>query len=250
MRHELIEELVARHIPENAYPEQWDTEGLQEEVQNLLNLELPVKDWANEEGIADQEIRERLTQAADHAMAARAARFGPEAMRQVEKAVLLHTLDTLWREHLATLDHLRQVVGLRGYAQRDPLNEYKTEAFTLFEALIAKLREMVTAQLMRVELVQQPPTLDADSDDFSNLEESHPEPERLGGVTAETEMAGAPARDSQQRAGAAANAPVRSRVASAALDPNDPATWGKVSRNAPCPCGSGKKYKHCHGALN
>jgi len=250
MRHELIEDLVARHIPENAYPEQWDTDGLQEEVANLLNLDLPVKDWAGEEGIADQEIRARLTDAADRAMAARAARYGADAMRQVEKMVLLHTLDTLWREHLAMLDHLRQVVGLRGYAQRDPLNEYKTEAFALFETLLARLREAVTAQLMRVEIVHQPPRPALEDDELSRLEEIHPEPQRLNGRTqheaeAMLEPVGGEARD----AGTPGAAPVRSRAAAHALNPRDPATWGKVARNAPCPCGSGHKYKHCHGRV-
>jgi preprotein translocase subunit SecA len=249
MRHELIDEMVSRHIPANAYPEQWDTEGLQKEVLSVLNLDLPVKDWAGEEGIADPEIRSRLIDAADRAMAARAARFGPEAMRQVEKAVLLHTLDTLWREHLATLDHLRQVVGLRGYAQRDPLNEYKTEAFTLFETLLARLREAVTGQLMRVELVERPPALEPEEADFSRFEESGPgdggreaalEPVAAGAEPAAGERGAAPLRQRPGGAGAGARA----------VNPADPRTWGKVSRNAPCPCGSGRKFKQCHGAVS
>ena len=152
MRHEVIEDLVSRHIPEKAYAEQWDVEGLKEEINIHLALDLPVEEWAAEEGIADQEIRERLIQKADTAAAARAARIGIEDMRHIEKAVLLQTLDHLWREHLIMLEHLRQVVGLRGYGQRDPLNEYKTEGFTLFESMLSKLREAVTGQLMRVEL--------------------------------------------------------------------------------------------------
>ena len=142
MRHEIIEDLVARHIPEKAYPEQWDANGLREAIQQTLNLDLPIDDWAKEEGIADDEVRERIIRAADEQAAQRAVRFGPEIMRQVEKAVLLQTLDHLWREHLATLDHLRQVVGFRGYAQRDPLNEYKTESFELFQSLLVRLREV------------------------------------------------------------------------------------------------------------
>ncbi len=157
MRHEVIADLVAKHIPEKAYPEQWDAKGLHEALQQVLNLDLPITDWAKEEGIADDEVRERITRAADAAMAAKVERFGPDVMRQVEKAVLLQTLDHLWREHLVTLDHLRQVIGFRGYAQRDPLNEYKTEAFELFEAMLGRLREVVTSQLMRVEVVQRPP---------------------------------------------------------------------------------------------
>src|SRR5690606_31254151 len=131
MRREVIDTMVAKHIPEKAYAEQWDVAGLHEAVQNTLNLDLPVADWAKEEGIAEDEVHERITRAADEAVTARTERFTPEIMRQVEKAVLLQTLDHLWREHLVTLDHLRQVIGFRGYAQRDPLNEYKTESFEL-----------------------------------------------------------------------------------------------------------------------
>ena len=221
MRRTQIEDIVAKHIPENAYPEQWDTDGLVEDVRNLLNLDLPLKDWADEEGIADTEIRERLIKEADRVMAQKAARFGPDVIRQVEKAVLLQTLDHLWREHLMMLEHLRQVVGLRGYAQRDPLNEYKTEAFTLFEALLNRLREAVTAQLMRIEMMQQPELEEPELDAF---QQTHIDP-----GTGRNEMAG----DGVE---AARQAPTQ-------------AVSAKVPRNAPCPCGSGKKYKHCHGRV-
>ncbi|ADZ68894.1 preprotein translocase subunit SecA [Polymorphum gilvum] len=230
MRHDVIDDIVARHIPERAYPEQWDVEGLQEEVRTILNLDLPVADWAREEGIADEEVRERLKKAADETMARKVARYSPDIMRQVEKAILLQTLDNLWREHLANLDHLRSVIGFRGYAQRDPLQEYKTESFSLFEAMLANLRKITTAQLLRVELVQQQaPELPGDAD-LPEMHAHHIDP-----LTGEDEMALADARL------AAGPAPTR--------DPADPATWGKVGRNEACPCGSGKKYKHCHGAL-
>jgi preprotein translocase subunit SecA len=241
MRGEVIDELIARHIPPKAYPEQWDVNGLHEEVQAKLNLDLPVADWAKEEGIADEEVHERVSRAADEYAASRTARFSPEIMRQVEKAVLLQTLDHLWREHLVMLDHLRQVIGFRGYAQRDPLNEYKTESFELFQTMLARLREAVTNQIMRVEVVQRPPPL-APEGDLQGLEASHVDP-----LTGENEMAAAPAATALQ--------PLRNgRLAAAAMtatavDPLNPATWGKVQRNAPCPCGSGKKYKHCHGKL-
>ena len=226
MRHDVIDDLVATHIPERAYPEQWDTEGLQEEVRKYLNLDLPVKDWAAEEGIADEEVRERLRKAADEAMAQKVAKYSPDIMRQVEKAVLLQTLDNLWREHLANLDHLRSVIGFRGYAQRDPLQEYKTEAFTLFETMLGQLRRMTTAQLLRVELVtEQPPQMPAEPEMHAH---------HINPVTGEDEMALADA----QLAGP-----------SAQRDPANPATWGKVGRNEACPCGSGKKFKHCHGVL-
>ncbi|MBN8997123.1 MAG: preprotein translocase subunit SecA [Rhizobiales bacterium] len=234
MRHEVVDDLIAKHIPEKAYPEQWDVDGLHEAVQNVLSLDVPVADWAKEEGIADDEVRERLNRAADEAAAARAARFGPEIMRQVEKAVLMQTLDHLWREHLVTLDHLRQVIGFRGYAQRDPLNEYKTEGFELFRAMLANLREVVTSQMMRVELVQQAPPLVPD-DNVGRLEATHIDP-----LTGEN--------DAVDQASLAWQ-PAQSRTAAAAIDPQDPSTWGKVGRNEMCPCGSGKKYKHCHGRL-
>jgi preprotein translocase subunit SecA len=234
MRHEVINALVTKHIPEKAYPEQWDSKGLQQEVLQTFNLELPVEDWAKEEGIADDEVRERIMRAADEQAAQRAVRFTPEIMRQVEKAVLMQTLDHLWREHLVMLDHLRQVIGFRGYAQRDPLNEYKTEAFELFEAMLSRLREAVTQQLMRVEVVQRPPPL-APEGDFETLEATHLDP-----TTGENEVA--------DDDGGPAWQPLRNgRAAAAQIDPANPATWGKVGRNEPCPCGSGKKYKHCHG---
>ena len=234
MRHEVIADLVSKHIPEKAYPEQWDAAGLQESIKEILNLELPVADWAKEEGIADDEVRERITRAADESAAGRAARFGPDIMRQVEKAVLLQTLDHLWREHLVTLEHLRQVIGFRGYAQRDPLNEYKTESFELFQAMLGRLREVVTSQLMRVEIVQRPPPL-VPEEDFDSLQETHVDP-----LTGENEMSG-------EATAAVFQADRSGRAEAAEIDPDDPSTWGKVQRNAPCPCGSGKKYKHCHG---
>jgi preprotein translocase subunit SecA len=133
MRREVIEILVTRHIPQRAYPEQWDTLGLHNEVNDVLGVDLPVADWAKEEGIADEEVLERIIRAGDELAASRTARFSPDVMRQIEKAVLLQTLDHLWREHLIVLDHLRQVIGFRGYAQRDPLIEYKTESFEHFQ---------------------------------------------------------------------------------------------------------------------
>jgi len=227
MRHVFVEDVVAKHVPEHVYAEQWDVAGLKEEVQRVLGLDLPVDEWAKEEGIADEEILSRIEQRVDEHMAAKVAQWGPEVMRYVEKTILLQTLDHLWREHLVMLDHLRQVIGLRGYGQRDPLQEYKSEAFSLFEALISHLREAVTAQLMRVEIV--PP------------EEQQPElppmeAHKLNPNTGEDEMSFA-----NVSLAPAANADKASR------DPNNPATWGKVGRNEDCPCGSGKKFKHCHG---
>ena len=228
MRHSVVAELVAKHIPENAYPEQWDATGLKEAVKNVLGLDLPVDDWAKEEGIADEEVRERIERQADEVMAGKVAQYGAEIMRYVEKSVLLQTLDHLWREHLVMLDHLRQVVGFRGYAQRDPLNEYKSEAFQLFDTLLNRLREGVTAQLMRVEIVSQ---AQQQMQELPPMEAHHINP-----ATGEDEMA-------------TANVALASddEVAPADRDPGNASTWGKVGRNEACPCGSGKKYKHCHG---
>src|SRR5476651_2522548 len=157
MRHSVIDELVAKHIPPNAYAEQWDVAGLDAALRQVLTLELPVKEWAKEEGIADEEMRERVERRADEWMAAKAAKWTPDVMRYVEKSILLQTLDHLWREHLVMLEHLRQVIGLRGYGQRDPLNEYNAEAYKLYEAMNKNLREVVTGQLMSVEVMNTPP---------------------------------------------------------------------------------------------
>ena len=154
MRHETVEDLVRRHVPERAYPEQWDVPGLHDEVVRIFGLDLPVKDWAEEEGIADEELRKRILDAADRRMAEKAANFGPDIMRMIEKSLLLQLLDQIWKEHLLALDHLRQGIGLRAYAQRDPLNEYKREAFNLFEEMLTQLRERVTSVLSRVEIAR------------------------------------------------------------------------------------------------
>jgi preprotein translocase subunit SecA len=230
MRFAVVEALVKKHVPENAYPEQWDVAGLKEELNRVLGLDLPVDAWAKEEGIADEELLSRIERKADEHMAAKVAQWGPDVMRHVEKSILLQTLDHLWREHLVVLEHLRQVIGLRGYGQRDPLNEYKSEAFTLFENMIAQLREAVTGQLMRVEIVTQPP-----ADEPSQL--PYMEAHKVDPNTGEDEMALAGA--TLAMAGGSDTALQR--------DPNNPASWGKVGRNENCPCGSGKKYKHCHG---
>ena len=237
MRRQVIEDLVARCIPEKAYPEQWDVDSLREESLRLFGLDLPIADWAKEEGIADSEIRERLTTATDRKMAEKAAQFGSEMMRGVEKSLLLQLLDQMWKEHLLTLDHLRQGIGLRAYGQRDPLNEYKREAFNLFEDMLSRLRERVTMVLAHVELrVEEPPDLEFQPREQKTIE-SREDPA----------LAGGPPQPAQEPSAAA---PVRKRRAASAIDPNDPSTWGRVSRNAPCPCGSGKKYKHCHGRLH
>ncbi|MBL4721270.1 MAG: preprotein translocase subunit SecA [Alphaproteobacteria bacterium] len=230
MRHEVIENLVSANIPENAYAEQWDTEHLHIECLRIFALDLPIQDWAKEEGIANQEILDRVNDAVDRKLAEKAANYGPELMRMAEKSLLLQILDQSWKEHLLQLDHLRQGIGLRAYGQRDPLNEYKTEAFTQFQHMLDRVRESVTSVLCHIELQPVSP----DSDMFARQEqamvEDHETPEAaIGG-------------------GGATMTTVRRRPTDQ-MNPNDPSTWGKIQRNAACPCGSGKKYKHCHGRL-
>ncbi|WP_169566005.1 preprotein translocase subunit SecA [Sneathiella limimaris] len=225
MRADVIDQLVSRHIPEKAYPEQWDIAGLTEEVQQTLGMDLPIQDWANEEGIADEEIRDRLNDHINRKMAEKAAKYGPDVMRMVEKSLLLQILDQVWKEHLLQLDHLRQSVSLRAYAQKDPLNEYKTEAFNMFQAMLDQLHTSVTTYLSHVELQNPEAIIEREEPDESQMQATHIDP-----LTGENEV----------DHGAA---PAQAAIAS------DPSTWGKVRRNDPCPCGSGKKYKHCHGAV-
>ncbi len=225
-REEVVEMLVERHIPEKAYAEQWDAKGLHDEVDKIFGADLPVLDWTKEEGIADEEVRERILKAVEERAAERAANFGIDVTRYVEKAILLQTLDQNWREHIVNLDHLRQYVGLRGYGQRDPLNEYKSEAFELFEALLVTLRTDVVRQLMHVQ-IQTGPVPPLEDTPLPDMYASHIDP-----LTGENELEQAGAWPDDEP-----------------VDPNNPKTWDKVQRNAPCPCGSGRKYKHCHGAL-
>jgi preprotein translocase subunit SecA len=245
LRHQLIHELVRQYIPEKAYAEQWNTKGLKEAMFGLFGLDLHIEDWANEEGIADEEIEERLTKEADAKAERKERDLGSENFRQIEKMVLLQTLDHLWREHLVTLEHLRQVIGFRAYGQRDPLNEYKSEAFVLFESMLGRLREDVTGQLMHVELMPPEEQAELQEMDLPPMEAHHIDP--FSGLD---ELALADAAIAAERSNVAVadrRPPLQTRKTNNAVDPKDTATWGKVSRNAPCPCGSGKKYKHCHG---
>jgi preprotein translocase subunit SecA len=267
LRHQVIEDLVRRHIPEKAYAEQWQTKELKETIQGIFGLDLPIEAWADEEGIADAEITERLIAAVDERAAAKEEELGSELYREIEKMVLLQTLDHLWREHIVTLEHLRQVIGFRAYGQRDPLNEYKSEAFVLFESLLSRLREAVTGQLMHVALapreeqpalrpVDLPPMEAHHIDATTGVDELSPASREMPAEVAEelrmidraiaVRGRGQPGPAPQ----APRRAPLQTRKSEAAVDPDDPATWGRVSRNAPCPCGSGKKYKQCHGKLD
>jgi preprotein translocase subunit SecA len=231
MRHDTIDDLIARHLPPKAYAEQWDVEGLKERVQSILGLDLPIETWAAEEGIADEEIKDRIVKAADDYAAQREVIITPEQMRSVEKNFLLQMIDLQWREHLMHLDHLRNVIGLRGYGQRDPLNEYKTEAFSLFEKLLGDLRTNTTRWLMTVEIAYAEPEIPHSS--LENLVEVHLDP--LTGENAAVAGVIPDGLSPQQRQAL----PISSL----------PEEWERTNRNAPCPCGSGKKFKQCHGSL-
>jgi len=229
MRQDTVEDLVTRHLPPKAYAEQWDVDGLNEHVMNLLGMELPIAEWAAEEGIANEEIQSRIQAAADARAAERERLVTPEQMRTIEKSFLLQMIDLQWREHLMHLDHLRNVIGLRGYGQRDPLNEYKSEAFSLFEKLLVDLRQNTTRWLMTVEFQFAEP----EPPQTPMYQEVHVDP--LTGENA-AQMGALPDGLSVEQ---------RQALPISAL----PDGWEATGRNAACPCGSGKKFKHCHGAL-
>jgi preprotein translocase subunit SecA len=229
MRHQVVDDLVDEYLPPKTYADQWDARGLYAACIETLGLDEPIIAWAEEDGVDQEVVRERLYEASDKLMAEKAGAFGPEQMRQIEKQLLLQTIDAKWREHLLTLEHLRSVVGFRGYAQRDPLNEYKTEAFQLFEGMLDGLRAEVTKKLSQIRPLS--------------------EEERkamLAQLVAQQRAVAAPAeaaRPKPQPAMAGAGA-----AAASGFVEDDPSTWGNPGRNDPCPCGSGKKFKHCHGA--
>ena len=222
MRHQVIDDLVTQFMPPKSYADQWDVEGLQAALAENLGLDAPVVAWAAEEGVDDDTIREKLEDLSDDFMARKAVEFGPENMRMIEKQILLETIDRKWREHLLTLEHLRSVVGFRSYAQRDPLNEYKSEAFQLFQNLLDGLRERVTQLLAHVRM--------------RSAEEQRAIMEEM-------------ARQQAAIAAAAAQSQDAKPSEPGTFDENDRATWGNPGRNEACPCGSGKKFKHCHGKL-
>ncbi|HEX3442220.1 MAG TPA: preprotein translocase subunit SecA [Pseudolabrys sp.] len=246
MRNETISEVVARAIPENALAEQWDVAGLHAECMRLLALDLPLAEWAKEEGIDNDAIGERVVAAADRKMAEKTANYGPDLMRMAEKSLLLQLLDQTWKDHLLSLDHLRQAINLRAYAQRDPLNEYKREAFDLFEEMLVNLRQQVTSVLSHVELRMEPPP---PPPGYGEMVFGEPRPAEREMAMAEAALpAGLPGSQGRGRPrrsnGHDGNNPAgqRERVATRA-------PWAGTPRNAACPCGSGKKFKHCHGRI-
>ena len=241
MRRDVVDTLVKRTIPEGVYAEQWKIGELKEEVQRIFGLDLPVDEWAKEEGIADEEIKTRLDDAVERVFAQKAAQYGPDVWRQVEKSVLMQIFDQNWKDHLLHLDHLRQGIGLRAYGQKDPLNEYKREAFNLFSDLLTNLREQVVTLLATLQIRMEPPPM---PEMPSNMHEVHEDPALAASMSDD------PAYDPADPDGGGVATLHRPRpITNSPVDPNDPSTWGKVSRNASCPCGSGKKFKHCHGRV-
>ncbi|MDE2390752.1 MAG: SEC-C domain-containing protein, partial [Rhodospirillales bacterium] len=232
MRNDVIAAMVENRVPEKAFAEQWQSAELAADVRRVLALDLPIVEWAAEEGIDEVHLRERIVDAATQAAEAKAAQFGPQLLAYIEKSVLLQTLDHVWKEHLLGLDYLRQGIGLRGYGQRDPLNEYKREAFAMFAAMLDDLKERVTLAMAHVQ-VQQPPAEPAPGP----MVESHPAP---GGMEGGLALAEPVIRNTDAALLA---------LGEAAVDPARPETWGATPRNAPCPCGTGKKYKYCHGKI-
>ncbi len=225
MRHDVVDDIIAKYIPPKAYPEQWDMVGMQADIRSIFGLDLPVVSWADEEGVDEETIADRLYSETDKAMAQKVAKYGADTMRQVEKQVLLQVIDKSWREHLLTMEHLRSVVGLRGYAQRDPLNEYKTEAFTLFERLLDDLRSSVSKHLAHIQIMTQ---------------------EEQQAMVAQMQVEAGMDGESLRKPVADTTVPKTAKPDRAAIG-TDPSTWTNLGRNVPCPCGSGKKYKHCHG---
>ncbi len=237
MRHQVIDDLIDDHVPAKAYADQWDTDGLVAAAREWVGLDLPIAAWAAEEGVDHEVLRERIVEASDTLMAEKLAAFGPETMKNIEKQLLLQTIDAKWREHLLRLEHLRSVVGFRGYAQRDPLNEYKTESFALFESMLNSLRLDVTQKLSQVRPISQAEQEQLMAQFLAQQPQAAPK------AAAATAPALAMAGDVE--AERPAIAPLL-----AGFDAADPATWGNPSRNDPCPCGSGEKFKHCHGRIS
>ena len=226
MRHEVVEELISELIPENSYKDQWNLPDLEQMLRAQINLEVPFSKWFDTDDIGLEDVIQKVIEESDKATATKALNFGPDALKHIEKQVLLQSVDKAWRDHLLKLDHLRTVVAFRGYAQRDPLNEYKSEAFILFESMLGRIRIEVTKFLAFVQIMSK--------EEQQTIEEKLAQEAKKLGIK------------KAQDASFQDNKPIQAKAV-AEKNPNDPNTWGRVSRNAPCPCGSGKKYKHCHG---
>tara|TARA_Y100001960_G_scaffold308192_1_gene365286 strand:- start:4209 stop:6422 length:2214 start_codon:yes stop_codon:yes gene_type:complete len=262
MRHDVVEDIVDDYIPEKSYPDQWDMKGMSSAVLEKLNLRLNLQEWADEEGIDEEEFLSRLSDHSDRMIASKVAVYGTEIWRMAEKSLLLQILDQSWKEHLLALDHLRQGIGLRAYGQRDPLNEYRAEAFEMFEVTLEQLRGEITQLLAHVELkenedgglkAQRPPQGISEihndpkemTDPYNDEEDNTSTSERVEKGFMQTSNEGV----EKERNSNGNNKPSSTRLRKENFDPSDPSTWGRVGRNEKCPCGSQKKFKHCCGNL-
>jgi len=241
MRNEIVANMVRVRVPEKGLTENWQLAELAADLKRVLAADLPVEEWGREEGVDESSLEERIEQTAIQLTAEKEQRYGADTMHFIEKSVLIQMLDSVWKEHLYALDHLRQGIGLRAYGQRDPLNEYKSEAFVLFNFMLDELKERVTGTLSRVIVEEQPPPLVRPFE--AAFQEIHPAVPGLGFD------AGGEIRELEPALSDGAMMVGTSVSAGAAVDPRNPSTWGSVGRNAACPCGSGKKYKYCHGRL-
>lgn len=253
MRKDVLENMVRRFIPENAYSDQWDVEALHEECLRIFAVDFPIAEWAQEEGIADLEIIDRISKAVDEKMLQKEKTYGSSVIRVAEKSILLRILDQAWKDHLLTLDHLRQGINLRAYAQRDPLNEYKQEAFILFQDMLARVREMVTSALFHLTLNEESvddvfeaafENVDQGTD---NLEYHMPSldgdehSKTISNKKSATKKVETKKSTAASKTNKATSAPTKRKE----LDVSVSST--RLTRNSLCPCGSGKRYKHCHG---
>jgi preprotein translocase subunit SecA len=239
MRAETVAAIVAVNCPEGTYPEQWNVESLKEAIDEVFGLQPPMDEWLQEEAVDQEMITDRLQRLADEVMASKLDQVEADRWADVEKQILIQTLDHQWKEHLATLDALRQVIHLRSYAQKKPIDEYKQEAFLLFERLLVSIREEVTRVLMHAQVQLQP----APPPPLPDFITQHLDPFSADDDTADIDAA---ARGLMPGAAPMLNIPLPP------LPQTDEAgnvAEAPISRNAPCPCGSGKKYKHCHGQL-
>jgi len=245
MRHDAINSIVGSACPPGSYPEQWDVEGLKERLGRTFGIAFPIEDWVQEDHVEPELIEERVRETVDRLMEEKLAKDDPALWRRIEKSVLLQELDGEWKDHLSTLDALRQVVGLRAHAQKQPLNEYKQEAFSLFETMLEKLRETVTGKLMRIEIQEPEPLPQMTLPNLPDFLTGHIDP--LTGLDDSNDGDGSAARP--ELFGSLAGSPRAAAGPGGAITDN-PFADMEISRNAPCPCGSGNKYKHCHGAIS
>ena len=223
MRVEVISEILNKAIPENSFIDDWDAELIEKEVKRIFNLKPPIRDWLKNTEIDSEQLEVKLNEYFDEEYHEKRKGFGEQISNSIEKSILMQIIDQNWTDHLGQLEDLRQIVGIRGYGQRDPLNEYKSESFLLFENLLNKFREDVTKTLFHIRMVSNE-AIEKLNENNNQIETHHNKDEIIN-----------------------KNKTIINKTKNIEIDPNNPNTWGKVGRNELCPCGSGKKYKNCHG---